>query len=145
MADGKLPAAKIIEIDADSVYIGDWDGPAESNSYNYRGKTYTYTPLNDFLLRTNHPLSSQVFTNYKSTIDSTGNATYLSGPRYRALKNGYREQLGYLSNGPMMEIMRNLYKKQVEIIRSTALQLRISIQSVLKAVKCFFQFREATL
>lgn len=54
---GNERRAVAIEMDPAGAYVGGWDGKAESSSYRYEGRQFTYTPLEDVLIRTNHPLS----------------------------------------------------------------------------------------
>ncbi|MBD3314659.1 MAG: hypothetical protein GF344_02625 [Chitinivibrionales bacterium] len=107
---GPSRSARVIEMDADSVYVGTWDGPAESNQYEHRGREYSYNPVRGLLVRTNHPLSSEVFANYQSTIDSESGKPCFTGPRYRELKQEYRRQWGGLTADSLLLTVRRVYR-----------------------------------
>ena len=54
---GRERRAVAIEFDPAGYYAGGWDGKAESSSYTYEHRKFSYTPLEGVLIRTNHPLS----------------------------------------------------------------------------------------
>jgi len=109
VADAKIPDARAIEMDARTVYVGGWDGAAESNHYVYQGREYAYTPVEDLLTRTNHPLSSELIANHKGPIDNAKLENRLTGPRYVDLRALLVQGYGGLDLGRMMEIMRGVY------------------------------------
>jgi predicted choloylglycine hydrolase len=111
LADAKRPSALVVEMDAESVYAGGWDGPAESSTFSYRGQRYSHQPTPDFLLRTNHPLSPELVTHFADVIDGPAALDCLSGPRYRLFKERFTSRPAELTSTRAMEILRQGYRE----------------------------------
>jgi predicted choloylglycine hydrolase len=111
VGDGKIPRAVAIEMDAREVYVGTWDGKGESNSYEYRGRSYQYTPVSGLVVRTNHPLSTALIENHKGKIEGSPKATAV---RYRDLRARNEAEYGEINLERIMEIMRDHYRSQCE-------------------------------
>lgn len=109
VADGKLPAAKVIEMDARTVYVGGWDGPAESSRYTYEGREYAYEPREDLLTRANHPLSLELIADHQGHIDDAKHGNRITANRYQDLRARLVKDYGRLDLTGMMEIMRAHY------------------------------------
>jgi hypothetical protein len=109
VADAKIPDARAIEMNARTFYVGGWDGAAESNRYTYQGREYAYTPKEDLLSRTNHPLSAELIADFKGHIDNAKGENKLSGPRYFELRARLEEGYGGLNLDRMMKILRGVY------------------------------------
>jgi len=107
VGDGKIPKAMVLEMDAKSVYLGSWDGPAESNSYYYGRKKYQYHSAEGLLVRTNHPLSKDLISNHTGPIEG---AKGESGNRFWDLQARLEKEYGSLDLIRMMEIMREHYQ-----------------------------------
>jgi len=108
VVDGKIPDGRVIEMDAETLYVGGWDGPAESNRYTYQGKEYIYEPKKDLLTRTNHPLSPQLIANHKDKID--GDKNYITANRYKDLRGRLVKDYGALDLESMYGIIRGHYQ-----------------------------------
>ncbi|HUT54936.1 MAG TPA: C45 family peptidase [bacterium] len=109
VADGKVPAAMVIEMDARKSYVGGWDGPAESNHYTYKGCEYAYAPKEDLLTRTNHPLSAELIANHKGRIDDGKAHGKSSAQRYQDLRGRLAADYGRLDLERMYNILRDHY------------------------------------
>jgi hypothetical protein len=110
VADGKVPAAVAIEMDARTVYVGGWDGPAESNHYTYQGRDYAYEPREDLLTRTNHPLSADLIADHKGKIDDGKAHSKLTAERYQDLRGRLVGDYGRLDMESMYGILRAHYE-----------------------------------
>jgi len=110
VADAKIPEAYVIEMDAKRAYIGAWNGAAESNSYTFQGRKYTYEPTQGLLIRTNHPLSDELIAHHEGSIDISDEYDCRSGPRYRVLRKGLLEQYGDLYVLNMLTTLRTFYQ-----------------------------------
>jgi predicted choloylglycine hydrolase len=108
-ADAKVPDAAVVEINARNVYVGKWNGPAESNHYRYQGKEYSYSPIEDLILRTNHPLSSELIKDKKGKIEAAKDDS-TSVARYNDLKSRISKDYGSLDLDKMNEMMRSHYQ-----------------------------------
>ena len=108
-ADAKAPDAAVVEINARNVYSGRWNGPAESNHYAYRGKEYSYSPIEDVVMRTNHPLSSELIKDKTGKIeDAKDDSTSVA--RYNDLKARISKDYGSLDLEKMNGLMRSHYQ-----------------------------------
>ena len=110
VADGKVPAAMVIEMDAGKLYVGGWDGPAESNHYAYQGREYAYEPKQDLLTRTNHPQSADLIADHKGKIDDGKAHGKSSVHRYRDLRGRLVADYGRLDLESMYNILRDHYE-----------------------------------
>ena len=108
VADAKIPDARAIEMNAKKVYVGAWDGPAESNTYTFEGKTYSYQPVAGLIMRANHPLSSELLVDFKGHIESKGQ-NYRTGPRYADLRARLLKLYGSLTLTSMYDQLRESY------------------------------------
>ncbi len=111
VGDGRIPKAVAIEMDAREVYVGTWDGSAESNSYEYRNESYQYQPLEGLVIRTNHPLSTELIENHKGRLEGSPTATAV---RYRDLRARHEAEYGEITLVRIMEIMREHYRSRCE-------------------------------
>jgi predicted choloylglycine hydrolase len=110
VADAKIPEAKAIEMDAKTVYVGGWDGPAESNHYAYQGRDYAYAAKPGLLTRTNHPLSSELIAHHTKKIDDGQPHSKWSAERYQDLRAKLVSRDGALDLETMNEILRSHYQ-----------------------------------
>jgi|GEM_PF-2306276 len=110
IAQTKYPQAIAVEMDAREIYIGGWNGPAESNRYHYRGKEYVYEPIPDVVLRTNHPLSSELISHHRGKIERGKKDDSSSSARYRDLRARVLKEYGNLDLETMNQIMRAHYQ-----------------------------------
>ena len=110
VADAKIPSAVAIEMDARTIYVGGWDGPAESNKYTYRGRQYVYVPKEGLLTRTNHPLSTELITNHEVKIDRKYSDNTITARRYVDLRARLVNSYGLLDLDLMNEILRAHYQ-----------------------------------
>jgi predicted choloylglycine hydrolase len=108
VADAKIPKAVAIEMNARNVYVGGWDGPAESNHYTFRGKEYSYQPVNGLIMRANHPLSSEILADFKGRIEHKGE-NFRTGQRYADLRARLVKNYGNLTLETMFEQLRESY------------------------------------
>ncbi len=109
VADAGIPDAVAIEMDARTFYVGGWDGPAESNSYDFKGRHYEYTPAEDLITRTNHPLSSELIAHRKMKIDDGKPHSKRTAQRYMDLRARLVGELGDLNMVSMLDILREHY------------------------------------
>jgi hypothetical protein len=109
IADGKIPDARVIEMDAQTLYVGGWDGPAESNSYSYAGRDYVYSPLPDLLLRTNHPLSDDLISNRVIPMDDGKPHSKKSYQRHLDLHSRLAQAHGSITLTGLMDLWRAHY------------------------------------
>jgi len=110
VADAKIPAAKAIEMDAKSVYVGGWDGPAESNHYTFQGRKYVYEAQPGLLTRTNHPLSSELIAHHEKKLDDGKPHSKSSAQRYQDLRARLVNQDGALDLETLNQILRDHYQ-----------------------------------
>ncbi|MFC1888652.1 C45 family autoproteolytic acyltransferase/hydrolase, partial [Thermodesulfobacteriota bacterium] len=110
VADAKIPDARAIEMDAKTVYVGGWDGPAESSQHTYKGRDYAYTPQEGLLTRTNHPLSSELIANHKGKIEAGDVDDCRTARRYRDLRVRLLAGYGALDAEGMNAVMRAHYR-----------------------------------
>ena len=110
VADAKIPSARVLETDAQTVYAGGWDGPAESNHYVFQGREYAYVPLPDLILRTNHSLSSELIAHRELKMDDGVPLSRLSYQRYADLHARLAAEHGRLGLQSMMELLRASYR-----------------------------------
>ena len=108
MADGKIPGAVAIEMNAKNIYVGGWDGPAESNHYSFQGKEYSYQPVKGLVMRANHPLSSEILIDFKGHIEYKGK-NYVTGQRYSDLRARLVKSYGTLTMASMFNQLRESY------------------------------------
>ena len=108
VADAKIPDARVIEMNAKKVYVGGWDGPAESNRYTFKGKTYSYQPAAGLLMRANHPLSSELLEDFTGRIEANGQ-NYQTGLRYADLRGRLMKLYGSLTLASMYGQLRESY------------------------------------
>lgn len=108
VADAKIPDARAIEMNAKNIYVGAWDGPAESNHYTFQGKSYSYQPVNGLIMRTNHPLSSEILADFTGHIEYNGH-NYRTGPRYADLRARLVKAYGSLTLTTMFDQLRESY------------------------------------
>ena len=108
VADAKIPNAVAMEMNAKNIYIGGWDGKAESNHYTFQGKEYSYKPVQGLIMRANHPLSSEILKDFKGHIDIKGK-NYVTGPRYFDLRERLAKKYGELSLQSMFIQLRESY------------------------------------
>lgn len=109
VADAKIPGARVMEMDAKALYVGGWDGPAESNEYDFQGRHYSYEAREGLLIRTNHPKSDDLLAHRTRPIDEDKRPSRLTYPRYADLDPRLAGALGSLGLEPMMDIMRAHY------------------------------------
>jgi hypothetical protein len=111
VGDGNIPKAVAIEMDAETAYVGSWDGPAESNTYEYKEKQYQYEPLEGLVVRTNHPLSNALIQNHKGKLEGNSTST---AQRYRDLRARNEAEYGQIDLVRIMEIMRQHYRSRCQ-------------------------------
>jgi len=109
VGDGKIPSAVAIEMDAKNFYVGGFDSAAENNSYRKWGKKYEYHSRPGLVIRTNHPLSPELVSDYYAPIDFAG-IKAMSGARYFDLRRREEKEYGSLDLVRMMDIMREHYE-----------------------------------
>ena len=114
VADAKIPDARAIEMDAKTVYIGGWDGPAESNRYIYKGRDYAYAPKEGLLTRTNHPLSAELIANHRGPIEAGAADDCRTARRYRDLRARLLAGYGALDAKGMNAAMRAHYRSMYQ-------------------------------
>lgn len=114
VADAKIPDARAIEMDAKTVYVGGWDGPAESNRYTYEGRDYAYAPKEGLLTRTNHPLSAELIANHKGAIETVEADDCRTARRYRDLRARLLAGCGGLEAEGMNAVMRDHYRSMYQ-------------------------------
>ncbi len=110
VADAKIPSAKAIEMDSEKIYVGGWNGPAESYHYVFNGVEFKQQPMNGLIMRANHPLSQELMADFKEDLDY-GGKNYTSGPRYLDLRQRLLKEYGALDLVKMFEIMRASYQR----------------------------------
>ena len=110
VADAKIPKAVAMEMDAKTVYVGGWDGAAESNHYSYQGREYVYEAKAGLLVRTNHPLSAELIARHEKKIDDGRAHSKWSAERYQDLKARLVQQYGSLDLETMNQILRDHYQ-----------------------------------
>ncbi len=111
VGDGEIEKAVAIEMDAEAAYVGSWDGPAESNSYEYRGRLYQYEPKEGLVVRTNHPLSDELIAHHKGRLEGSPVATAV---RFRDLRERSEARYGEIDLELIMEIQRDHYTSRCE-------------------------------
>ncbi len=109
LADAKIPEGVAVEMDAEKVYVGEWDGPAESSEYVYQGRSYRHTPAEGMVVRTNHPLSLDLIADFNGTIDRDETCDSTSGKRYNDLRQRLLAEYGTLDLDSLNRIMRSHY------------------------------------
>jgi len=110
VADAKIPEAAVVEMDAKNVYVGNWNGPAESNHYTFRGKDYSFAPIEDVVWRTNHPLSNHLIVEHKGKIEGSKKDDSSSMARYQDLEKRITRDYGSLDLEKMSQLMRSHYQ-----------------------------------
>lgn len=110
VADAKIPAAVAVEMDAQTVYVGGWDGPAESNSYDFLGRHYQYTPVEGLVMRANHPLSDELIAHRERPMDDGTPHSPLSYQRYVDLRARLLGAYGRLDLDSVYELLRESYR-----------------------------------
>ena len=111
VADAKIPAAKAVEMDGKNVYVGGWDGPAESNSYDFQGRHYQYEPKPGLLERANHPLSAALVADHTQPFDDGVPHSPWSYQRYADLRARLLGAYGRLDLDSMYEALRQSYRE----------------------------------
>ena len=110
VADAKIPAAVALEMDAKTVYIGGWDGPAESNAYDFLGRHYQYTPVEGLVMRANHPLSDELIAHREKPMDDGVPHSHWSYQRYADLRSRLLGAYGRLTLDSMYDLLRESYR-----------------------------------
>lgn len=111
VADAKIPAARAVEMDGKHVYVGGWDGPAESNEYDFQGRHYRYEPREGVLMRANHPLSDELIADRTIKMDDGKPRSHWTYQRYTDLRARILGLYGSLTLDALYGALRSSYQQ----------------------------------
>jgi hypothetical protein len=118
VSDAKIPIAYVIEMNADTTYIGTYDNPCESNE--------PFWKIDHVIRRTNFYISSSLSATQRSHYSPKSLLLMLIGQNnfypfwkiYIGLSKGIENNLGNMNINNSLEIMMNAYNGESDIFIS---------------------------